>query len=90
MSNQPDNGMRWLLTPLEGVQHGSSSIDGMGSVCGGCRDCGDCHAGGADDQQRRRPRLRDIVLLLLFAILLRFAESFDKDTPGWWLEGEDD
>ena len=33
------------------------------------------------------PRLRDIVLLLLFAILLRFAESFDKDTPGWWMEG---
>ena len=35
------------------------------------------------------PRLRDIVLLLLFAILLRFAESFDEDTPGWWLEGEE-
>jgi len=35
------------------------------------------------------PRLRDIVILLLFAILLRFAETFDKDTPGWWLEGAD-
>ena len=32
MSNEPDNGMQWLLTPLEGVQHGSSSIDGMGSA----------------------------------------------------------
>ena len=89
MSNQPNNGMQWLLTPLEGVQHGSSSIDGMGSVCSVRRDCGDCHAGGrmTDDSG---PRLRDIVILLLFAILLRFAESFDKDTPGWWLEGEDD
>ena len=36
------------------------------------------------------PRLRDIVILLLFAILLRIAESFDKDTPGWWLEEEEE
>lgn len=35
------------------------------------------------------PRLRDIVILLLFAILLRFAECFDKDTPGWWLEDKE-
>ena len=34
------------------------------------------------------PRLRDIIFLLLFAIILRIAETFDKDTPGWWLEGE--
>ena len=34
------------------------------------------------------PRLRDIVVLILFAILLRIAESFDRDTPGWWLEGD--
>lgn len=34
------------------------------------------------------PRLRDIVVLLLFAVLLRIAESFDKDTPGWWREEE--
>ena len=32
------------------------------------------------------PRLRDIVVLMIFAILLRIAESFDRDTPGWWLE----
>ena len=87
MSNQPNNGMRWLLTPLEGAQYGSSSIDGMGSGCSGCRDCGDCHVGGRMNTDSG-PRLRDIVILLLFAILLRFAESFDKDTPGWWLEGE--
>ena len=36
------------------------------------------------------PRLRDIVILLLFAIILRIAETFDKDTPGWWLEGRDE
>ena len=88
MSDEPGNGMQWLLTPLEGVQHGSSSIDGMGSVCGDCRDCGDCHAGGRMTNNDGAPRLRDIVILLLFAILLRFAESFDKDTPGWWMEGE--
>ena len=88
MNDESDNGMRWLLTPLEGVQHGSSSIDGMGSACGGCRDCGDCHVGGRMTNDTG-PRLRDIVLLLLFAILLRFAESFDKDTPGWWLEEEE-
>ena len=35
------------------------------------------------------PRLRDIVILLLFAVLLRIAETFDKDTPGWWLEEGD-
>ena len=34
------------------------------------------------------PRLRDIIVLILFAILLRIAESFDRDTPGWWREGE--
>ena len=34
------------------------------------------------------PRLRDIVILLLFAVLLRIPETFDKDTPGWWLEGD--
>ena len=89
MSNQPDNGMRWLLTPLEGVQHGSSSIDGMGSACGVRRDCGDCHAGGRMNNNDSGPRLRDIVLLLLFAILLRFAECFDRDTPGWWLEDKE-
>ena len=88
MSNQPDNGMRWLLTPLEGVQHGSSSIDGMGSVCGGCRDCGDFHAEGRMNNDTG-PRLRDIIVLILFAILLRIAESFDRDTPGWWREGEE-
>jgi len=87
MSDDDNRGITWLLTPLEGVQHGSSSIDGMGSVCGGCRDCGDCHVGGRMNTDTG-PRLRDIVILLLFAILLRFAESFDKDTPGWWLEEE--
>lgn len=35
------------------------------------------------------PRLRDIIVLILFAILLRIAESFDRDTPGWWREGEE-
>jgi len=35
------------------------------------------------------PRLRDIVILLLFAVLLRIVETFDKDVPGWWREGED-
>ena len=35
------------------------------------------------------PRLRDLIVLILFAILLRFAESFDKDTPGWWLEDKE-
>jgi hypothetical protein len=88
MSDEPGNGMQWLLTPLEGVQHGSSSIDGMGSACGDCRDCGDCHAEGRmtnDDG----PRLRDIIVLILFAILLRIAESFDRDTPGWWREEEE-
>ena len=90
MSDEPGNGMQWLLTPLEGVQHGSSSIDGMGSACGGCRDCGDRHAGRrAMTNNDDGPRLIDIVLLLLFAVLLRFAESFDKDTPGWWMEGEE-
>ena len=34
------------------------------------------------------PRLLDIVVLLLFAVMLRIAESFDRDRPGWWLEGE--
>ena len=34
------------------------------------------------------PRLRDILLLFIFAVLLRFAEVWDKDTPGWWLEEE--
>lgn len=87
MSDESSNGIRWLLTPLEGVQHGSSSIDGMGSVCGCCRDCGDRHVWGRMNTDTG-PRLRDIVILLLFAVLLRFAESFDKDTPGWWLEGE--
>lgn len=33
-------------------------------------------------------RLIDIVILLLFAVLLRIAETFDKDKPGWWLEGD--
>ncbi len=32
------------------------------------------------------PRLIDIIILLLFAVLLRIAETFDKDKPGWWLE----
>jgi hypothetical protein len=32
------------------------------------------------------PRLIDIVVLLLFAVLLRIVETFDRDTPGWWLE----
>ena len=32
------------------------------------------------------PRLRDILLLFIFAVLLRFAEVWDKDEPGWWLE----
>ncbi len=89
MSNQPDNGTRWLLTPLEGVQHGSSSIDGMGSTCSDCRDCGDCHVGGRMTNNDDGPRLRDIIVLILFAILLRIAESFDRDTPGWWREGEE-
>lgn len=35
------------------------------------------------------PRLRDIIFLLLFAILLRIAETFDRDVPGWWLEEEE-
>lgn len=30
------------------------------------------------------PRLRDILVLLLFAVLLRIAEVFERDTPGWW------
>ncbi len=68
--------------------HGRSGIDGMGSGGGDCRDCGDCHAEGRMTNDTA-PRLRDIVILLLFAILLRFAESFDKDTPGWWMEGEE-
>ena len=89
MSDESDNGMQWLLTPLEGVQHGSSSIDGMGSACGIRRDCGDCHAAGRMTDDNTGPRLRDIVLLLLFAVLLRIAESFDRDTPGWWREGEE-
>ena len=89
MSDKPNNGIRWLLTPLEGVQHGSSSIDGMGSGCSGCRDCGDRHAGGRMTNDNG-PRLRDIVVLLLFAIILRFAECFDRDTPGWWLEEEEE
>ena len=87
MSNQPDNGTRWLLTPLEGVQHGSSSIDGMGSACGDCRDCGDCHVGGR--MTDNGPRLRDIVVLILLAIILRLVETLDRDVPGWWLEGEE-
>ncbi len=36
------------------------------------------------------PRLRDIVILLLFAVLLRLVETFDRDAPGWWLEGQGD
>ncbi len=36
------------------------------------------------------PRLRDIALLLLFAVLLRIVEMVDRDVPGWWLEGKDD
>ncbi len=36
------------------------------------------------------PRLIDIVVLLLFAVLLRIVETFDRDTPGWWLEGKGD
>ena len=88
MSNQPDNGMRWLLTPLEGVQHGSSSIDGMGSACGVRRDCGDCHVGGRMTDNDSGPRLRDIVVLILLAIILRLVETLDRDVPGWWLEGE--
>ena len=37
------------------------------------------------------PRLRDIVILFLFAILLRFAEAWERDEPGWWgREGEGD
>ena len=37
------------------------------------------------------PRLRDIMLLLLFAMLLRLVETFDDDEPGWWgrLEGDE-
>ena len=87
MSDEPGNGMQWLLTPLEGVQHGSSSIDGMGSGCGVSRDCGDCHVGGRMTDNDTGPRLRDIIVLILFAILLRIAESFDRDTPGWGREG---
>lgn len=34
------------------------------------------------------PRMRDIVVLLLFALLLWLVEKYDKDTPGWRLEGE--
>ena len=34
------------------------------------------------------PRLRDIIVLL-FAIILRIAETFDRDVPGWWLEEEE-
>lgn len=34
------------------------------------------------------PRMRDIVLLLLFALLLWLIETVDRDTPDWWLEGE--
>ena len=65
--------------------HGRSGIDGMGSS-GGVRDC------AASDYRQHGtvstgPRLRDIVILLLFAVLLRIAETFDRDTPGWWLEG---
>ena len=32
------------------------------------------------------PRLVDIVILLLFAVLLRLVESHDRDMPGWWQE----
>ena len=66
--------------------YGRSGIDSMGSG-GGVRDC------AASDYRQHGtvtpgPRLSDIVILLLFAVLLRIAETFDKDTPGWWLEGD--
>ena len=32
--------------------------------------------------------LRDIVVLILLAIILRLVETLDRDVPGWWLEGE--
>lgn len=35
------------------------------------------------------PRLRDILVLLLFAVALRIAEMFERDdTPGWWRNRE--
>lgn len=34
------------------------------------------------------PRMRDIVVLVLFALLLWLVETVDRDVPGWWLEGE--
>ena len=36
------------------------------------------------------PRLRDIVVLILLAIILRLVETLDRDVPGWWLEGDGD
>lgn len=35
------------------------------------------------------PCLRDIIVLLLFAVLLRLVETVDRDAPGWWLEGQE-
>jgi hypothetical protein len=36
------------------------------------------------------PRLRDILVLMLFAVLLRIAEVFERDdTPGWWRQEHD-
>ena len=37
------------------------------------------------------PRLRDILVLLLFAVALRIAEVFERDdTPGWWRQEQQD
>jgi hypothetical protein len=50
----------------------------------GNRGCADCRGGAMNNNG---PRLVDIVILLLFAVLLRLVESLDRDTPGWWQEG---
>ena len=37
------------------------------------------------------PRLRDILVLLLFAVALRIAEIFERDdTPFWWRQEQHD
>ena len=37
------------------------------------------------------PRLRDILVLLLFAVALRIAEMFEGDySPGWWRQEQQD
>ncbi len=45
---------------------------------------------GTDPAPDTAPRLRDIALLMLFAVLVRLIECFEKDKPGWWLERDGD